>query len=426
MNVDPRHFARVVIDLGERRNVYTCATIYNVQGLKVLDKGMAINAGLYERLTEHPLSQPLAGCLSSQPSIDGEVLRRAAQALAAQEPLFGAMLSDAKQRDVLLQELALVPLPPALAFQLTVVNETQPELWMHALRSALMAGWLGLRASGVRHDARMLAAAGLVHDLGLLHLDPVLLAPEEALDRDQRRQLYSHPLVTAMLLQRHHEFPKEVLTSVLEHHERLDGSGYPRQLSGDAVSPWGRVLALTELVGGMCGTGRQMPARRAALALRMMPRAFDPELVALLAPLLGRVSEPVQVPEGSQPVAQLAGTERLFEGLVQAAEASLAGLDDRRREVVQEAVLQAQQSQRALSAAGASAVQLSQLGDEVKDGGLVAELFLVAQEVQWQLRALVRALRRGWRLADGEVHPDWLGAWLADADALIQQHLPGS
>lgn len=62
---DPAHFARAVTELGEQRSVVASSAIYNTQGLKIIDKGVAIDARLYQRLTQHQLKLPLADSVES-------------------------------------------------------------------------------------------------------------------------------------------------------------------------------------------------------------------------------------------------------------------------------------------------------------------------------------------------------------------------
>jgi hypothetical protein len=411
INVDPAHFARAVTDLGERRAVVARSPILNTQGLKIIDRGVAIDARLYERLSRHQLKQPLAESLGSEPSVTGPALRDAMLVLCRQEALFGAMLATGRLREILIEELELVPLPDALAFQLTLLRESRPEAWLHALRSAITAAWLGHRQGGARHDLRMLATAGLVHDLGMLHLDPVLSQPEIELSGEQRRQLYSHPLVTVMLLERHHEYPRELLRAVLEHHEALDGSGYPRNVSEANLSPWGRILGLTEPVTAM-------PVERLSLALRLNRQRYDPELLREVMALLPAVKAAPPAPPVHDPVRELQAIETLLAGWPAAVP---PGTPDGRPEVIAAIHAQAAQVRRHMAEAGASASQLAMLVDV--DEGLRAELDLIVREMAWQLRTVTRQARRRWRGSDAEPRPAWLTEWLDEAEALCARHL---
>jgi len=308
---DPAHFVRAVTELGEQRPVVARNAIFNTRGLKLIDKGAAVDARLYERLMQHHLQAPLDESVDSEPGVTGPGLRDAARRLCEREPFFGAMAADPRMRDMLLDELELVPLPPAIAFQLTLARETQPDLWQRTLRSAVTAGWLVARSGGSRFDVRMLAAAGLLHDLGLLHLDPVLLKPEIELSGEQRRQLYSHPLVSVMLLERHHDYPRELLRAVLEHHEALDASG-TAQHRCRRPQPWGRILSLAEVVGAMFRPDRPAPALRLSLVLRMNRHRYDPDLVREVTALLPAAREAVAAPVAGDPVQILLQVDRLL------------------------------------------------------------------------------------------------------------------
>jgi HD domain len=63
----------------------------------------------------------------------------------------------------------------------------------------------------------------------------------------ERRHLYAHPLTAYLLLGEFSELPKLIANAVLEHHERMDGSGYPRGLKGEKISRYGQILAVTVL-----------------------------------------------------------------------------------------------------------------------------------------------------------------------------------
>lgn len=73
---------------------------------------------------------------------------------------------------------------------------------------------------------------------------------------------------------------------MLEHHERMDGSGYPRGLPGAEISPMGRILLLAEVVTAFYEKYTDMPAQRLSLVLRLNHRKFPAALVAHVLPLL--------------------------------------------------------------------------------------------------------------------------------------------
>lgn len=420
---DPRHFTRAVTELGRKRLVVVQSPVFNVQGMKILDRGVAVDASLYERLTQHQLSLPLAHSVGSEPAITGPVLREAMQALGRNEAFFSAMLEDPRLGARFLAELELLPLPPAIAFQLTLMHETQGEQWLHALRSTVTAAWLGATQGATRYDLRLLAATGLLHDLGMLHLDPVLLRPELALRREQRRQLYSHPLISAALLERHHEYPREMLRAVLEHHEALDGSGYPRNLNGAQISPWGRVLALTEVVTAMFAPDRPNPGLRLSLVLRMNRHRFDATLVQEISRLLPAMGSDAAPPMSDEPAQVLQTVAGLLARWLTALPDDAALPKPRATAVLRVGEL-CGQLQRMLGGAGVAPAQLAQLGDAVStDAALRAELASVAHEAVWQLRHIARQARRRWQLAPDEAFPAGLQRWLEEADALCERHL---
>ncbi len=219
--LDP--FSAAVSQLVAKQPPTAVAAIYSAQGIKLIEKGAVVRPSIYERITQHRLSAPLQDSLQVQDSVTGKSLRSTAELLLSQMPVLVRLIETPAMQALLLQALETLPLPAPIVFQLTVARDTQPGLYRHLVCTALVAGWLASGQTTSRFDISMLVAAGLLHDLGMLHIDPILLTPDAPLSREQRRQLYSHPLVSELLLQRHHEYPTELIRAVREHHEMLDG-----------------------------------------------------------------------------------------------------------------------------------------------------------------------------------------------------------
>lgn len=422
---DQQHFIRAVTQLGERHAVVATQAILNAQGAKVVEKGAPITPALLERLQQTALSAPIEHSVACASTVTGPVLKQCAEELMRDVPLFSRMAPDENTRKALVNILEGVPLPDGMAFQLTVAREVRPELFLQLVRTALTAVWLARMPMVSRFDLGMAAAGGLMHDIGMLHVDPLLLQPEQVLNPEQRRQLYSHPMVSSTLMARHHQYSKEVVRAVGEHQEYLDGSGYPRSLVGDAISPLGKILSLAQVVAAMFAAGRNAPEMRLSVLLRMTTDLYDEGLalrvMALLKPQIDVMS--VETARLDDPIHLLQEINRLLSQLP--LEPGQEGARDAtRRDGMALVGSHAGRIQRGLARAGAVPDQLAQLGDGL-DEALLTELTLLTHEATWQLRTLSRHARRRWATQLGEPLPPRLGEWLDQVDALVAQVASG-
>ncbi|MDB5848715.1 MAG: hypothetical protein JWP29_2467, partial [Rhodoferax sp.] len=418
---DAEHFTNAVAKLGEKRQLVTSTAIYSANGVKIIDKGVPVTAKLYERLVQHKTSTPLEQSMEVESAVNGRALRATAEELIAEQPLFARMTAKPADRALLLDLIETLPLPAPVAFQLTVARDVHPDQYRYFVAAALTAAWLGQRTLVPRYDLSMLAAAGLLHDLGMLHIDPVLLDPKQTISRGQRRQLYSHPLVSALLLERHHEYPKELIRAVREHHEVLDGSGYPAGLAGASISPWGRILSLAQVVAALAKAGRKHAELRLSVLLRTSRHRYDSALVNRLLPLLERSAEQTAEADPADvtvadPVARLTAIDAALSGWP-AALAQSAQLSQARRQGLTYIGERCADIRRTLVETGASPEQLVSLDEDAATGLLAVELSLICHELAWQVRAMQRQALRRWALGPDENFPEPLQTWLAAVDA---------
>ena len=370
------------------------------------------------------LSPDQAGPADDKPVAASAVTNESLAASAAQVmtdiPFFARMAPDDKTRRLVLDVIGTMPLPGPIAAQLTAARDTRPEVYQHLVRTALTAAWLVKTPLLSRYDLQMAAAAGMLHDIGMLHVDSVLLQPDRVADLEQRRQLYSHPLISVGLIEPHHQYPKEVVRAVREHHECLDGSGYPRNLTGDAMSPLGKILSLAKVVAAMFAPGRLAPELRLSVLLRMNTHRYDNALSLQVIGLLQPEADVTLVGMTllDEPIKRLL---EIDESLKQwpAILASDAKVTPARRDEVKRMGGHVSQIQRALANVGAAPDQLALLGNEAQDDDLQREMTLLTREVGWQLRTLARQTRRRWNAEPGETFPDALQTWLDRVDTVV-------
>lgn len=419
------HFTHAVAELGEKQPVVAHCEIFNEKGIKIVNKGATINLGLYERMMQHKLSAPIEDCVSSSNTVSGRTLRTSAETLLDKTPFFKRMAPDAKSRSLLLDAIETMPLPAPIAFQLTIAQDVRPEIYWQLIRTALIAAWLSKTPLLSRFDVNIACAAGLLHDIGMLHVDPKLLQPEHTLSEAQQRQLYSHPLISTMLIERHHQYPKEVVRAVREHHECLDGSGYPRLLTGDAISPLGKLLSLSKVVAAMFSPERDAPELRLSVLLRMNTHRYDNTLALQVIHLLQLQADSLtaKLEHLADPVQLLLRVNDTLEKWPAELFKCLAvnELSHARREELELLGGQVRKIHRSLAEVGATSSQLAYIGDDSLDHSLLNEMTLITREAGWQLRAVVRQTRSRWTPTPDEPYPSALQTWLEGVDAVIAE-----
>lgn len=376
-------------------------------------QAVAGRQALGNSLLEH-LSTPSGEAVSSA------TIRASADQILEDVPFFARMAPNARTRQHLLDCLEKVPLPAPMALQLAVARDRHHEIYLQLVRAALVAAWLARTPALPRCDPAMASAAGLLHDIGMLHVDPQILDPDNALTRQQRRQLYSHPLVASALLARQEVYPSEVIRAVGEHQECLDASGYPRGLAGDAISPLGKLLSLAQVVAAMFAPGRSSPEMRLSVLLRMTWHRYDNamamQVLSLLKPHLDVMSAELQLLD--DPIAHLCTIDHLLRQWPLPLGASTR-LSTARAQALETLAVHAVQIQRVLAGVGAVPEQLRLLTPDAQDDALLGELTLLTREACWQLRTLALQCRRRWHLEPHEDFPPVLQQWLDAVGALV-------
>ncbi|WP_417691013.1 HD-GYP domain-containing protein [Roseibium sp.] len=97
----------------------------------------------------------------------------------------------------------------------------------------------------------LLGLGALYHDLGKLKIPLAVLDKPGALTPDERALINMHPKYGEEILEQHPEVPPVVRAMTLNHHEFLDGTGYPNGLSGDAISRPVRLLTICDIFSAL-------------------------------------------------------------------------------------------------------------------------------------------------------------------------------
>lgn len=133
-------------------------------------------------------------------------------------------------------------------FLLRVQKALDPEsdqnyLTSHAVKSTIIALVIGSYLKLPLHRMIELGTAALLHEIGMIKLPPQIYLNKRALSPPERKAILTHPILTYELL-KSFDFPLNISMAALEHHERENGEGYPRKLTGDKISLYAKIIAV--------------------------------------------------------------------------------------------------------------------------------------------------------------------------------------
>ncbi len=111
----------------------------------------------------------------------------------------------------------------------------------HAVRSSILSIALGSALKLPPFRLIELGGAAVLHEIGMVRLPAQLYMAGRQLSPVERKSITAHPVLGYNLL-KEHQVPLAVCLAALEHHERMNGSGYPRALTGDKISLYSRII----------------------------------------------------------------------------------------------------------------------------------------------------------------------------------------
>jgi HD-GYP domain-containing protein (c-di-GMP phosphodiesterase class II) len=113
----------------------------------------------------------------------------------------------------------------------------------HSVRSTVLSVVLGGHLKLPPHRLIELGVAAVLHEIGMVRLPPQLYMAHRKLSDQERKSITAHPILGYNIL-KDKQFPLAICLAALEHHERMNGTGYPRSLSGDKISLYARIIAV--------------------------------------------------------------------------------------------------------------------------------------------------------------------------------------
>ncbi|MBC7993137.1 MAG: HD domain-containing protein, partial [Rhizobacter sp.] len=293
------HALATILEASQTKSIIASTDIFDVSGTKLWARDQPVSQALQRKLLDRQLRQPLESCLLAEDGVTAHSLVQSLERLIERDGPLAPLLRPHVAK--LLREAPHLPLHPVVQLLLTAGQASRPESFDHALQAMALNGALTISHGGSTQELRLAMLCGLLHDLGEMYIAPEHgeADADGALSFQSYQHLVVHPHVGKLLLQQLTDYPSAVARAVAEHHERLDGSGYPNCLQRDQLSSPGRQLAVTEAVLAVL-RGDCPQLARASVALRVVPGEFDPLWTSLVCEAARLAAENVPAEPGPE------------------------------------------------------------------------------------------------------------------------------
>lgn len=153
----------------------------------------------------------------------------------------------------------------------------------HSVNVAVLSIMLGQKMGFEEDMLNKLGLSGLLHDLGTVFLGKDLFNRTDKLTKQEFELMKQHPVLGHKFIKEFYEMPMHTARGILQHHERLDGLGYPNGEKGDRIIQFSRIIGVADAYDALTS---DRPYRRAMLpaeALKVLEEnagtQYDPEIV---------------------------------------------------------------------------------------------------------------------------------------------------
>lgn len=119
--------------------------------------------------------------------------------------------------------------------------------YVHSIDTGIMAAFLGQSLGFKEGDLKELGKGGILHDIGKTKISDSIICKQGQLTDSEYLEVKNHPIYGREILNKHMHISDIVLKSVEQHHEKVDGTGYPYGLSGNEISRYGKIVGICDV-----------------------------------------------------------------------------------------------------------------------------------------------------------------------------------
>ncbi|OCT11653.1 HD family phosphohydrolase [Paenibacillus pectinilyticus] len=265
---------------------------YNSVGLNLLSAGTVLDAGDISMLNRHsvdyvdiaPRSSEIENVVEETPSQQANVLQVTSfnNAIAGIKEIFETLQDGGSLRNESV-ESAFNPMIESIQEEKDLVslllslNSQDDYTLQHSVQVGMLSYFIAKWMNKSEKEALVIGKAGYLHDVGKCRIHPDILNKPGKLTRDEFEEIQKHTIHGYDIIRK--SLKDDTLALVaLQHHERMDGSGYPLRKTGTDIHSYSRIIAVADIYSAMISSRVYQQRRDLLYVLKELHRMSFGEL----------------------------------------------------------------------------------------------------------------------------------------------------
>ncbi|MFT5117752.1 MAG: HD-GYP domain-containing protein (c-di-GMP phosphodiesterase class II) [Kiritimatiellia bacterium] len=237
-------YASHLTSLQKKATITATEDILSDKGVLLAKSGIELNQKICTTILRFKLLKPLEDSIAIKNQLNAKSIYSIITQFIVTDPWLNVINEKLGDKSILQRCCLRLEKFPILQQKLTVMQLELPDVFAQAVASAYLAHICAITNEIPQTEIEEHFLAGLVHDIGFLHINHNILKKQGDLSAEEWRSIQSHPVIGYEIVNNIANFPKVVTRAVLEHHENLDGSGYPRNKTAQDLGSLGQLINL--------------------------------------------------------------------------------------------------------------------------------------------------------------------------------------
>lgn len=156
--------------------------------------------------------------------------------------------------------------------------------YVHSLDTCIMSAFLGRTSGFSDNELNDLGMGAILHDIGKVKIPCTIINKTTSLTDEEFEEIKRHPIYGEEILKKNMSIPDSVISAVLQHHERVDGTGYPYRLKSHQISKFAKIVCICDVYDAVSNDrsyrNKFSPNEAYELILAGSGNIFDQDLVS--------------------------------------------------------------------------------------------------------------------------------------------------